>query len=72
MSTNDSKLYVTATKFDDLAYACQLFANNHINIVRLDTTNDPKSNETVTYTLVSATISDESTLKAVRYALKLA
>lgn len=72
VSTNESKLYVTATKFDDLAYACQLFSNNHINIVRLDTTNDPESNETVTYTLVSETISDVRTLKALRYALKLA
>lgn len=71
VSTNDSKLYVTATKFDDLAYACQLFANNHINIVRLDTTNDPESNETVTYTLVSATIHDVDTLKRVWHGLKL-
>ena len=71
VSTNDSKLYVTATKFDDLAYACQLFANNHINIVRLDTTNDPESNETVTYTLVSATIPDVDTLKRVLHGLKL-
>lgn len=71
ISTSDSRLYVTATKFDDLAYACQLFANNHINIVRLDTTNDPESNETVTYTLVSATIHDVDTLKRVLHGLKL-
>lgn len=71
MSTNDSKLYVTATKFEDLAYACQVFANNHINIARLDTTNDPEYNETVTYTLVSATIPDVDTLKRVWHDLKL-
>lgn len=71
ISTNDSRLYVTATKFADLAYACWLFAHSNINIVRIDTTNDPGSGEPMTYTLVSATIPDVDTLKRVWHGLKL-
>lgn len=63
ISTNDSRLYVTATKFADLAYACWLFEKKGINIVRVDTTNDPNSHDPMTYTLVSATIPDMDILK---------
>lgn len=71
ISTNDSRLYVTATKFADLAYACWLFAGNSVNIVRIDTTNNLESGEPMTYTLVSATIPDVDTLKRVWRGLKL-
>lgn len=71
VSTNDSRLYVTATKFADLAYACWLFDRNSINIARIDTTNDSESVQHMKYTLVSATIPNADTLKRVWHDLKL-
>ena len=68
VSTDDNRLYVTATKF---AYACWVFERNSINIVRIDTTNNSESVQPTKYTLVSATIPNVDTLKMVWHDLKL-